>query len=375
MHETFVVISLRGGVDALNAIIPYREEAYSRARPSIAIPGPGAPGPAAIELDRTFALHPALAPLAPLYERGELAIVHAVGWPGDTHSHFEVWDEIESGATGSTRPRTGWLARYLALREARPGAVLRAVAIADTLPRLLTGLTTATAMPEVPAALVPGDGGRDRRMRAALRALHDDGSALGGVGVRTIDAFDGLAGLLARDRATSGAGAYPETDFGKGLHTVELLLRGDVGLEASCVELGGWDTHVAQGGTDGAMAALLGELASGLSTFMERQRDIPGRRIVVALSEFGRRVAENGSGGTDHGQGGVALVLGGGVRGGRVYCDWPGLAPERLTGPGDLAATIDVRDVLGELVAGRAGDAVAAAVFPGHRPRSPLGIV
>jgi uncharacterized protein (DUF1501 family) len=108
---------------------------------------------------------------------------------------------------------------------------------------------------------------------------------------------------------------------------------------------------------------------------MERQRDIPGRRIVVALSEFGRRVAENGSGGTDHGQGGVALVLGGGVRGGRVYCDWPGLAPERLTGPGDLAATIDVRDVLGELVAGRAGDAVAAAVFPGHRPRSPLGIV
>lgn len=370
MNESLIVVSLRGGMDALNAVVPFREEAYYSARPTTAVPAPGSPGASAIEIDERFALHPSLAPLLPLYERRELAIVHAVGWPGESHSHFEIWDEIESGAPGEDRPRTGWVARYLARRPARPGAVMRAVAFADTMPRLLTGFAGASVMRGLPGAVLPGDAARDRRMRAALRALHADGSELGESGMRTLDALGAMAGLASADPAPG----YPKTDFGEQLRSVELLLRAEVGLEAASVELGGWDTHIAQGSVSGVLASRLNELARGISTFVERNRDRMDRVTIVVMSEFGRRLAENASGGTDHGQGGAMLLLGRGVRGGRVYGDWPGLVPERLAGPGDIAATTDVRDVLGELVATRAGDSTAAAVFPGHRPRSSLSL-
>jgi uncharacterized protein (DUF1501 family) len=373
MDDTLIVISLRGGADALNMLVPYREPDYYRLRPTLAVPAPGARG-GAVDLDGAFGLHPRLAPLLPLYERGELAFVHAVGWPGDSHSHFEAWEEIESGAPGEGRPSTGWLARFLRHRSEAPRTPVRAAAFGDTLPRLLAGALGVSAMRRLEDYVRPARSDRERRMRDALRVLYGDRSSPAGQsGSQTLDALDALERALAAGAA--GESPYPKTDFGGQLRDVEMMMRAGVGLQAASVELGGWDTHFVQGAVEGSMPDLMAELAAGLAAFAERQRDLAGRTTVVVMSEFGRRVEENGSGGTDHGQGGMMMLWGGRVRGGRVCGEWPGLSASRLAGPGDVANTTDVRDVLGEVVAALAGERALGGIFPGYRRYKQLGLL
>ncbi len=366
-----VLVSLRGGVDAINAVVPHGDPDYYRLRPTLAIPRPKTPGAAALDLDGFYGFHPALKPLLALWERRELAVVHAVGWPGVSHSHFEAWEEIESGAVGEDRPQSGWLARALAAKgDSR--SPLRAVAFADTLPRLLTGALGATVLTSLEEYRLAAAADRRGRFEHALRALYARTAfPVGAAGLATLDA------LTAIERVAAGrTGDPPEASpFARQLGMIARLVQANVGLEAASAELNGWDLHFAEGSTSGAMAARLADLANGLAFFRQRLGDDWKRVLVVAISEFGRRAAENGSGGTDHGQAGTILVAGGGVRGGRVYGEWPGLAPSRLASPGDLAITTDFRDVLLEVLPERLTQAERERVFPRYQRKRALGLV
>ena len=366
-RNTIVVVSLRGGADGLNIVVPYRDEHYHAARPTIAIPRPGTGGACAIELDGRFALHPSLAPIYRLYERGMLAIVHAVGWPGESHSHFEITDEIEAGQAGSSRPRSGWLARCLALRTERARGPLTALAFASTLPRLLDGEPGVLTTRSLPKHLVAQEPDVDRRLKMVIRALYRDDPLLGPVATRALDSWEAIRESLEGVLESTATSRYPRTEFGEQFRSVEAVVRAGVGLEAASLELHGWDTHVVQGSVSGGMADRLGELAGALAAFAESEAELLERTTVVVTTEFGRRVAENGGAGTDHGCGTVMLLLGARVRGGRVFGDWPGLGEDTLSGPGDLAATSDVRDVLSELVAAEFGEKAVSVAFPAFR--------
>ncbi|MBX7223733.1 MAG: DUF1501 domain-containing protein [Blastocatellia bacterium] len=366
----FILINLRGGVDGLNFLVPYREAEYYRSRPGLAVPPPHAPGPAALDLDGFWGAHPALAPLLRLYERQELAFIQAVGWPGDSHSHFEAWEEIESGVAGGTIPTTGWLARLLQAKSATTRTPLRGVAFGEVLPKVLLGTLGVSAFRSL----------RDYRLRVGEKSglalalgkiyeKHDTPfSRMGSqtlAGLKQVEQVSGSLDFKQTD--------YPKTEFGERLFAVEQLIRAGVGLEAVSLDLPGWDTHFGQGSTSGAFANLAAELASAITTFWNRLEDQRDRLCLLAMSEFGRRVAENGSGGTDHGQGGVMLVCGKGIRGGRVYGEWPGLAPERQVGPGDVRITTDYRQVLLELAHSLVPNGALPTLFPGYSPTKALG--
>ncbi|MEW6735916.1 MAG: DUF1501 domain-containing protein [Acidobacteriota bacterium] len=374
-YETLIVISLRGGADALNMIVPYRDYDYYRLRPSLAISQPGKALKAAVDLDGFFGLHPSLSPLLPFYRNGQLAFIHAVGWPGNSHSHFEAWEEIESGAVGTTHPKSGWLARYLQLRSPLPPTPLRAVAFAEILPRLLTGALGVSALRQLEdfRLAIPKDG---HPLHNLLDKLYRNSpSSLGPFGIQTLNALATVDQLVSADRDKKTARGYPQTTFGAQLHALEKLIHAEIGLEAASVELGGWDTHFFQGTTDGLMANRLNELATGLATFVNNLKDDLDRVLIVVMSEFGRRAGENGSAGTDHGQAGVMMLLGASVHGGQVYGNWPGLSDARLATPGDLAITTDFRDVLSELVNVGLGREASAQIFPDYRASRVLGVI
>jgi len=372
-----VVVSLRGGADALNLLVPYGDADYRRLRPSLAIAAPRQPsraGATAVDLDGFFGFHPALGPLMPLWERGELAAVAAVGWPGVSHSHFEAWEEIECGAVGEGRPSSGWLARALAERQAsRPSrSPLRAVAFADTTPRLLSGALGATVLRGLEDLRLAAPATRRPDLGSALRALYGgSGFPIGASGLEVLDA------IAALDRVTPKTISSPppgSSGLSRALGDVARLVRADVGLEAASVEIGGWDFHFAEGAATGDMANRLGDLARAIADFRRDVGEHWERIRLVAISEFGRRAAENGSGGTDHGQAGAFLVAGGSVRGGKVFGSWPGLSPDRLAGPGDLAITTDFRSVLSEALPEDTSAIARRHIFPGFEPREPLGL-
>ncbi|MBL8148459.1 MAG: DUF1501 domain-containing protein [Blastocatellia bacterium] len=351
--KTIVLISLRGGIDGLNVVIPYKEENYFRLRPSIAVAKNKT-----IELDNQFALHQSLASIFPLYEAGQLAFIHAVGWPSESHSHFQVWEEIELGVSESdsgVRPATGWIARYLQGLPSGSSA-LRAVSIGEKPSRALSGLSgaaTIKTLADFQLAKV-----KDEALFCQSLKMFYSKSSLKDFGMQTFDALGYLASLKDESIAIDKLG-YPNTEFGHSLHTVEKLIKSGVGLEAACVDFDGWDTHFLQ---PAIMEAKLSELAEAISTFTTSLGEKMESTLIVAMSEFGRRVQENASQGTDHGQGGLMFVSGAGVEGGRVYTDWPGLGKDDLVGPGDLRATTDVRDVLSEIVQGNKN----GQIFPGY---------
>ena len=329
-----VVVFLRGGADGLNMVVPHGEAAYLEHRPTIGIAEP-------LDLDGFFGLHPALAPLLPLWEAEDLAVVHAVGSDDTTRSHFDAQDRMEHAGGND-----GWLARWL---RRRPEGPLAAVAIGPTTPESLRGAPA--------AAIASLDDYRidDPDFLAAMELLYDaqDGP-LHAAGRTALAAMDRIARLDVDHDAT-----YPEHAFGRSLQEVARLLRADCGLQVATVDLGGWDTHFVQAGL---LEERCATLASGLAAF---HRDVGEQARVVVMTEFGRRVHENVSLGTDHGMGSVAFVLGHGIAGGRVLGDWPGLAHRPELGAHDLPAVNDFRDVL---------TAISGATFPGHTPRA-LGLL
>jgi uncharacterized protein (DUF1501 family) len=373
-RRVLITIFQRGAVDGLNMIVPFGETDYYRSRPSIAIARPGARADAAIDLDGFFGLHPRLAPLAPLYEARQMALVHACGSHDQTRSHFDAQDYMATATPGVKSTRDGWLNRYLHAREHERATPFRAVAVAQQLPRSLQGLAPALAIGRIDRF---GIRGRDADMvessfekeyaEAASTLLRDTGR----------EAFNAVKMLRDVDpqRYQPANGAqYPTSAFGEGLRQIAQLIKADVGLEVAYAESGNWDHHANEGGPTGTLANRLDDLARGLAALTRDLGDRMQDVIVMTMSEFGRAVAENGSRGTDHGHGNAMMILGGAVRGGHVYGRWPGLAREQRHDGRDLAITTDFRSVFAEVVRGHLGLADARSVFPGFTGPQNVGL-
>ena len=366
--NVLVVVFQRGGADGLALVAPYAEGGlYYDRRPTTAVPEPGRKG-GGLDLDGRFALHPQLAPLYELYRGKQLALVHAAGSPDETRSHFDAQQYMEFGTPGVKSARSGWLGRHLALTAHRSGSPFRAVGLGDVVADSLLGPVTPLALRSIAEFHLQGRDGEWPRMRRVLQGLYRQ-DALEPVARSVWSSMEELARIA---REGEGGGDYPEGVLGRGLSQVARLIKAEVGLEVATVDSDDWDTHEEQGVQSGRFAANTAAFARALAAFWADLGDHARRVTVVVMSEFGRRVEENASAGTDHGHGGAMWLLGAGVRGGKVYGRWPGLAPEALD-DGDLAVTTDFRDVLGELVQRRLGGGPVEQVFPGHRLK-PLGI-
>jgi uncharacterized protein (DUF1501 family) len=369
-RRVLVAIFQRGAADGLNIVIPHGDPAYARARPRIAIPEPtGAATDRALDLDGFFGLHPSLAPVRPLWARGELACVHAVGSPDSTRSHFDAQDFMEAGTPGVKSTADGWLNRCLQELPARPdSSVFRGVALAPILPRSLEGPATALALPAIEAFDLRGSPPDVQRGFESLyrQAVQD---FLGGTGQATFEAVKRLRAARPTARPPEHGAVYPKGRFGDALRQTAQLVKADVGLEVAFLEIGGWDHHVAEGGVRGQLASRLDELGQGLAAFWLDLGEHQAEVVVLTMTEFGRTVRENGNGGTDHGHAGVMFVLGGRVRGGKVHGRWPGLAPEHLYEGRDLALTTDFRDLFAEVAVRHLGIPWTASLFPGYRVR------
>jgi len=375
-RKILITIFQRGAVDGLNMVVPFGERAYYAARPSIAIPRPGGDN-AAIDLDGFFGLHPRLAPLKPLWDARQLAIVHASGSPDGTRSHFDAQDYMETATPGVKSTQDGWLNRYLHAREHAEATPFRAVALAGQLPRALHGTAPAQAIGQIGQFGIRAGQATDmvqasfesEYAAAADKVLNKTGG----------QAFEAVRMLKAADplkyQPENGA-EYPRSGYGDALRQIAQLVKADVGLEVAFAEAGRWDTHVNQGGSVGQLAARLDDFGRGIAALVRDLGDLIADVVILAMSEFGRAVAENGNRGTDHGHGNAMLVIGGeGVRGGKVYGRWPGLAPEQRYDGRDLAVTTDFRSVFAEVVRGHLGVADTRRIFPGFKDGAPLGFV
>jgi uncharacterized protein (DUF1501 family) len=368
--KQLIAIFQRGAADGLNVVVPFGESEYYRARPSIAIARPGAADNPAIDLDGFFGFNPRLQPLKPLWDARQLAIVHACGSPDSTRSHFDAQDYMESATPGVKSTPDGWLNRYLRAHRApagEPSTPFRAVALTQQMPRMLQGSAPALAMSQIGRFDIRGGRAHataGESFEAAYAAAADQ--VLNGTGR---EAFSAIKTLRTTDPSTyqPAPGAdYPRSPFGQALRQIAQLTKANVGLEVAFADVGGWDTHANQGGAQGQLAARLDDFARAIAALVTDLGDRMEDTVVLTMSEFGRAVNQNGSGGTDHGHGNAMMVVGGGVRGGRVYGTWPGLAVECRYEGRDLAVTTDFRDVFGEIVTRHLGVSDARSVFPGY---------
>ncbi len=245
--------------------------------------------------------------------------------------------------------------------------------LGDHVPRSLRGSVPVTALKSIADFHLGGDLEAANQMRALLSQLYQGDEALRAVGLETLDILDTLEALDPAEYVPREGASYPDSTFGASLQQIAMLMKAEVGLEVAAVDVGGWDTHFGQGGNEGLMAGLLANLAAGLAAFHADVVDLLDRLTVVVMSEFGRRAWENASLGTDHGHGGAMLLLGGGIRGGRVHGRWPGLEDGQLFGPGDLAVTTDYRDVLGDICLHRLNNDALEEIFPSYSV-SPQGL-
>jgi uncharacterized protein (DUF1501 family) len=358
--DTVVVIFLRGGLDPLQAVPPYGDADYRRLRPTIAVPEPGTAG-GALALDGMFGLHPSLAPLLPIYQSGQLAVVHATGLKHDERSHFACQDHLESGILamgGGHAAHAGWLNRHL-MACGDPGG-FQAVGIGNAMPASLRGDARALAMASLGSFAFSSNSSRRAALEDRLYALYGRDNAVGFASRGALDATDYLAAIDPGALPVEGGAIYPTGSFGTGLKEIAQMVKARMGLRIACVDLGNFDHHDA---IQAELPPLLDELAAGLAAF---HADLGARMAnvsLVTMTEFGRRAAENASGGTDHGCGSMMLLMGGGVLGGRVYADWPGLGSGQLFN-GDLDVTLDYRLVLAELVRKRLGGDLDGSLFP-----------
>ena len=375
--KILVAIFQRGAADGLNIVAPHAERRYYDLRPTIAVPRPSQASDrrddSAIDLDGFFGLHPALAPLKPIWDGGHLAIVHAAGSPDPSRSHFDAQDFMESGTPGLKSTADGWMNRSLP-HESEHTSPVRAVAMGAVLPRAMRGANPAVAVQNLADFHV-----RNAAASDALQALYSGSNdpLLGAAGRETFEAVALLQSVEKRGYQPAAGANYPKGRFGDSLRQIAQLIKADVGVEMAFADVGGWDHHVNEVGqrvSQGQLATRLTEFGQALAAFWidlgDRVRDV----ALVTMSEFGRTARENGDRGTDHGHANCMFVMGGDVRGGKVYGKWPGLEQEQLYDARDLNLTTDFRDVLGELVTGQLGNRNLNTVFPGYKPQ-PRGLL
>lgn len=366
--QRVIVIFLRGAVDGLNVVIPYQDENYHEARPTIAIPEPGTPL-GALKLDDQFALHPALAPLLPFWQEKSLAFVQAAGSPDGTRSHFSAQAAMESGLGGSSAGVDGWMNRLLGELPA-PQYPTRAVSFgASTLPLILSGSTPVASQPFGPATekTQPSE---MPEVAAVFDRLYSGNDILSANYREGKAAHQRLLADLRQDMTAADKDAPPAASFANETRQVAKMICGESQVQLAFIALGGWDTHIAQGAANGNLANRLRPLGAGLAQLIKGLGNDYARTTLVVMSEFGRTVSENGNGGTDHGHGNVMWVMGGGIHGGKIYGKWPGLNKEALYEKRDLAVTTDYRDVLWQLLKHRLNpsEASLSRVFPGFSP-------
>ena len=381
--KTLICLFQRGAADALNMVVPHGDKSYYSLRPSIGIPRPSGLSRtisryAAIDLDGFFGLHPSLAPFKPLYDRGLLAPVHAVGSPSATRSHFDAQDYMETGTPDIKGTPDGWLNRYLAVEGTCDECHLspfRAVALTQQTPRIMEGSNEVVAMNSLEEFTVRVSGSQADR----LEALYRTGSAdlVHGTGKEMFEAVKMLKAANPQKYAPRNGAEYPRSQFGTRLLQIAQLIKANVGLEIAFADVGGWDTHVNQGAATGQLAGRLDDFSQSIAALVTDLGDRMDDVLILTMSEFGRMARENGNRGTDHGHAGALFVIGGDVKGGKVHGKWPGLAPEQLYEGRDLALTTDFRSVFSEVTARHLGATRLDKIFPGFtaEPKSWLGLV
>ena len=365
-----VVVFQRGAADGLNIVVPYREKNYYAMRPSIAIPQDQV-----LDLDGFFGLHPSLSAFKPLYDQGHLAIVQAAGSPDTTRSHFDAQDYMESGTPGVKSTQDGWLNRALQAEDlhhrcagtCEQHTAFRALALGNDVPRALAGKIPAIALSNVNGFTVAGRGPAPSPAASAFEAMYADSGdrIFHAAGDET---FDAVKMLRAANPAqyTPGPGVnYPGGEFGNSMKQIAQLLKADLGVEAAFTDVSGWDTHQNQGSVNGQLANRRSEFSASIAAFWRDMGADAENITLVTMSEFGRTARENGTGGTDHGHANAMFVLGGNVKGGKVYGKWPGLDNDQLNEGRDLVLTTDFRNVLGEVVSRTLGADNMEVVFPG----------
>lgn len=361
-HPILIAIFQRGAADGLSMVVPFGDKNYSQARQQIAISEPSrGVDERAIDLDGFFGLHPSLHSLKPLYDLGHLAIVHAVGSPDSTRSHFDAQDYMEAGAPGNKGVPDGWLNRYLQRNPEGDATSFRAVSITANTPRSLAG-----AAPSVAMQRVAGFGIRGGRATPEIEEMFAD------LYKDTFDAVKTLRTATAQQYAPSAGAQYPNSPFAQSLQQIAQLIKSDVGLEVAFADVGGWDTHANQGSGRGQLANRLKDFGDSLAALYRDLGDRMRNVVILTMTEFGRAVRQNGSGGTDHGHASCLFVAGGPVKGGKVYGQWPGLAVEQLHEGRDLKLTTDFRNVFSEILVEHMRAKDASQIFPAFKPSAPL---
>ncbi|MCS7002058.1 MAG: DUF1501 domain-containing protein, partial [Dehalococcoidia bacterium] len=363
----------RGGIDGLNLVVPHGDGNYYSNRPDIRIQQPGRTR-GALNLDGLFGLHPAATGLFELWKAKQLGIVIATGLTDPTRSHFDAMAMMERGTPGNKTSPTGWIARHL-VSMGMDTQEFAGLVVDTQVPMSLMGVSGVATVPDLGGFDLWGWGTDAEFHRVALRALYSGASWFHLVGQRAFDLLDNLSGANLGDYTPENGARYPDDGFGRALQVVAQLIKRQLGVRTATIDLGGWDTHERQGDDgQGWFASNVATLSNGLYAFMVDLGARANKVTVVVLSEFGRRVRQNESGGTDHGHGNCLLVIGGGVIGG-IYGVWPGLATPQLDEGADLAITTDYRQVLMEILMRRLNNPKLSAVFPNAPAYSPLNML
>jgi uncharacterized protein (DUF1501 family) len=372
-QKRLIVIFLRGAVDGLNIVVPYTEPAYYQSRPRIAIPKPSQTD-GVLKLDNRFGLHPALAPILPLWKQGSLAFVHASGSPDSSRSHFDAQYYMESGTPGNKRTTDGWMNRLLASLSAK--SALQALNVGSTTPQILAGRMPVASMATGRNATrpLPLD---QIQVRNAFDQLYSGNDPLSRAYREGQTTREVLLSELDEEMAIADNGAPPPVGFSSDAQRLARLMVKDARVQLAFLPLGGWDTHVNQGASKGTLARHLQSLGQGLALLTKELGAVYKNTAIVVISEFGRTVKENGNGGTDHGHGNVLWVLGGAVRGGKVYGQFPGLETNKLYQGRDLAITTDFREVLIPLIQSHLNVSASESsnIFPGFTPSKSINLV
>ena len=347
-QKKMVVIFLRGAVDGLSVVAPYAEPEYARYRPTIALPAPGQTD-GLLDLDGHFGLHPALAPLMPLWHGGKLAFVHASGSSDATRSHFDAQDYMESGTPGVKRTSDGWMNRLLGELPGQTSPT-RGVSVGAVVPRIYAGTVPVASLAQGQGATRPTILDQPR-IADAFAKLYDGGDASARAFRESqVARREVLASLdpsaAEKEQMAASNGAPLPNGFEDDAARLARLMRNDARVQLAFVALGGWDTHAGQGAARGQLANRLSPLGQGLAVFAERLGPVFDDTVIVVMSEFGRTARENGNRGTDHGHGNAMWVMGGPVAGGKIHGRWPGIDEASLNENRDLAITTDFRDVI-----------------------------
>lgn len=376
--NTLVCIFLRGGADTLNMFVPYGDAEYYSQRPTISIPPPLKPRgsiEASIRLNDFYSVHPRLKPIVPIFESGRLAIIQAVGSDNPTGSHFETQDQIEHGESYGKSLSGGWIGRHLRAQCRRESTPLSAVSLGTSVCEALRGAPSVSALMSINDIQLHAVSGESQAIADTLSMMYGaEVGLLSQPGQDTLRLLKKVQLLHGVPYIPQHGANYASDPLASGLKEIARLIKANVGMQVACIDYGGWDTHFFQGASDGLQAANIEQLGKALAAFDADLTNYQKRVTTLVMTEFGRRTYENGSLGTDHGQGFAMMVIGGSVRGGKVYGTWTGISDQEtdVLGPSGLRVKYDYRSVLAEVLSGTLGNKDIQKVFPGFQP-APIG--